>query len=156
VSEVSGVADVIARFVLAIDDRDWPTVTRYLADRVRRDYSSLTAAPPDEIAGPDLVAEWREVLSGLDTHQHVLGLPVIDVPDDDGREAARAAVHVVATHTLNGDPGSPWIVGGTYRFRLRRVGDRWRISAITLDTRWETGERALLDRAAARRTTAAG
>ena len=82
---------------------------------MRRDYSVADRRRPDEIAGPDLVAEWRAVLAGLDAHQHLLGLPVVDL---DGAEA-RAAVHVIGTHVLDGDPGSPWVVGGTYRIRLR-------------------------------------
>jgi hypothetical protein len=140
---VTAATDTIARFVMAIDDHDWDGVTRCLADVVRRDYQSLTGAAPDDIAGADLVAEWRAALTGLDGHQHILGLPVVE---GGGREA-RAAVHVVATHVLEGDPGSPWVVGGTYRFTLRRAGDRWRIAAVTVDTRWQTGDRAVLERA---------
>jgi catechol 2,3-dioxygenase-like lactoylglutathione lyase family enzyme len=47
-----------------------------------------------------------------------------------------------------GIPGSPWVVGGTYRFVLRRLEGRWRIVALTLDTRWETGDSAVLERGA--------
>ena len=71
------------------------------------------------------------------------------VVDEDG-DAARASVHVIGTHALAGDPGSPWTVGGTYRFALRREGERWRIAAIRLDVRWQTGDAGLLDRAAGR------
>jgi hypothetical protein len=150
------VVDVVARMFVALDDHDWESVIRCLAPTVHRDYSSLTGADPDDIDGPDLVAEWRAAIGGLDAHQHLLGLPVVDVPDDavpdgDGTgEAARASVPVVGTHVLAGDPGSPWVVGGTYRMSLRRIEDLWRITAITLDTRWQTGDRTLLERAAAR------
>ena len=47
---------------------------------------------------------------------------------------------------LEGDPGSPWVVGGTYRFALSRRDGSWRIAAITLDTRWQTGDAAILTR----------
>jgi hypothetical protein len=139
------VADVLARFAMAVDEHDWDAVAAHLADTVRRDYSSLTGAAPDEIAGRDLAAEWAGALAGLDAHQHLLGLPVIEADGD----AARAAAHVIGTHVLAGDPGSPWVVGGTYRFELRRAGGGWRIAALTLDTRWQTGDGALLQRAAA-------
>lgn len=139
---MSAVADALARFVLAIDDHDWDTVTAALADTVRRDYTSLFGGEPDVIAGSALAGEWKGVLSGLDAHQHLLGLPVVEVSGD----AARASVHVVATHVLEGDPGSPWAVGGTYRFALSRPDGRWRIAAITLDTRWQTGDAAILTR----------
>ena len=60
----------------------------------------------------------------------------------------RPAVPVIGTHVLDDDPGSPWVVGGTYRFALRPVDGRWRIVAITLDTRWQTGDAGVLQRAA--------
>jgi SnoaL-like domain len=56
----------------------------------------------------------------------------------------------VATHVLDGDPGSPWVVGGTYRLVLRRDGERWRIVELKLDTRWQTGDSGMLERAASR------
>lgn len=152
----AAVVDTVARCLVALDDHDWETVIGCMAPAVHRDYSSLTGADPDDIAGPDLVAEWRAAIGGLDAHQHLLGLPVVDTHsdghqagDDDAGEA-RTSVPVVGTHVLAGDPGSPWVVGGTYRIVLRRIDDRWRITAITLDTRWQTGDRTVLERAAAR------
>jgi SnoaL-like domain len=91
-----------------------------------------------------LVGEWRDLLTGLDSHQHLTGPAVVDL---NGEEAS-ADVHVVGTHVLEGHPGSPWVVGGTYRFGLRRLDERWRIAAIKLDTRWQTGDAAILERAA--------
>jgi hypothetical protein len=90
---VNAVTDLLARFTLALDDHDWDGVTRCLAGTVRRDYRSLTGAEPDDIAGPDLVAEWRGALRGLDSHQHLLGPPVVDI---DGDVRARAAVSSLA------------------------------------------------------------
>ena len=141
---MSSVSDALARFMLALDDHDREGVTAALGETVRRDYTSLFGGEPDEIAGPALAAEWRGVLAGLDGHQHLLGLPAVDVEGDE----ARAAVPVIGTHVLDGDPGSPWVVGGTYRFALRRLSGRWRIVAITLDARWQTGDAGVLQRAA--------
>jgi SnoaL-like domain len=143
---VSSVADTLARFIVALDDHDWDGVTAILGETVRRDYTSLFGGEPDEISGPALAAEWKGVLMGLDAHQHLLGMPVVEVDDDE----ARAAVHVIGTHVLEGDPGSPWVVGGTYRFVLRRLDSRWRIVTLTLDTRWQTGDSAVLQRAGSR------
>lgn len=140
---MSGVVDTLARFVIALDDHDWERVESALADTVRRDYSSLFGNEPDTIAGPALTAEWRGLLSGLDSHQHLLGPAAVDV---DGDEAS-ADVPVIGTHVLGGDPGSPWVVGGTYRFELRRDGGRWRVASIRLDARWQTGDAAILERA---------
>jgi hypothetical protein len=138
------VADAVARFLLALDDHEWGRVEAALEETVSRDYTSLFGGETDAIAGSALVGEWREFVTGLDSHQHLTGPAVVDL---NGEEAS-AEVHVVATHVLEGDPGSPWVVGGTYRFALRRRADRWRIAAIKLETRWQTGDAAILDRAA--------
>jgi hypothetical protein len=138
------VADAVGRFLLALDDHQWSRVEAALDETVSRDYTSLFGGKPDAIAGSALVAEWREMLTGLDSHQHLTGPAVVDFD----REGAPAAVHVVGTHVLEGDPGSPWVVGGTYRFGLHRREGRWRIAAIKLDTRWQTGDAAILGRAA--------
>ncbi|HEY8466642.1 MAG TPA: nuclear transport factor 2 family protein [Solirubrobacterales bacterium] len=140
------VKDAIARFLLALDDRDWERVEAALDETVSRDYSSLFGAEPDAIARDHLVSEWRGLLSGLDAHQHLLGPAVVDV---DGDEAA-ASVHVVGTHVLEGHPGSPWVVGGTYRLALRRRDGEWRIASIQLDTKWQSGDAAVLEDAAQR------
>jgi hypothetical protein len=139
---MSSITEALAAFVLALDDHDWDGVEAALAPTVRRDYTSLFGGEPDEISGPALVAEWKGVLERLDGHQHLLGPPVVEVEDDQ----ARAAVHVIGTHILDGDPDSPWVVGGTYRFELRRLDGRWRVVAVTLDTRWQTGDAAILQR----------
>jgi SnoaL-like domain len=143
---MSRVAETLARFALAIDDHDWDGVTTALAETVHRDYTSLFGGEPDDISGPALAAEWKSAITGLDAHQHLLGTPVVEVEDDE----AEASVHVLATHVLDGDPGSPWVVGGTYRFVLRRLDGRWRIVTLTLDTRFQTGDSAVLQRAASR------
>jgi hypothetical protein len=132
------VADAVARFLLALDDHEWGRVEAALDETVNR------GGEPDAIAGSALVAEWRKFVTGLDSHQHLTGPVVVEL---DGVEAS-ADVHVIATHVLEGDPGSPWVVGGTYRFTFRRREERWRIAAIRLDTRWQTGDAAILERGA--------
>jgi hypothetical protein len=139
------VADAVARFLLALDDHRWVGVEAALDETVNRDYTSLFGGEPDAISGAALVAEWQEFVTGLDSHQHLTGPVVVEL---NGEEEASGDVHVIATHVLDGDPGSPWVVGGTYRFALRRRGGRWRIAAIKLDTRWQTGDAAILERAA--------
>jgi hypothetical protein len=137
-------ADAVARFLLALDDHQWAQVEAALDETVRRDYTSLFGGEPDAIAGSALVSEWRELLTALDSHQHLTAPAVVDL---NGEEAS-ADVHVVGTHVLEGHPGSPWVVGGTYRFGLRRREERWRIDAIKLDTRWQTGDADILKLAA--------
>jgi hypothetical protein len=97
------VADASARFLLALDDHRWGQVEVALDETLSRDYTSLFGGKPDAIAASGLVAEWREVLTGLDSHQHLTGPAVVELI---GGEAS-ANVHVVAMHVLEGHPGSP-------------------------------------------------
>jgi hypothetical protein len=138
------VADAVGRFLLALDDHRWDRVEAALDETVDRDYTSLFGGEPDAVAGSAVVAEWRAMLSALDSHQHLTGPAVVEVNGED----ASVDIHVVGTHVLDGDPDSPWVVGGTYRLALRRRQGRWRIAAIKLDTRWQTGDAAILERAA--------
>ena len=94
----------------------------------------------DEVA---LAAEWRDLLTGLDAHQHLTGPPVVDV---DGDESS-VDVHVVGAHVLEGDPAargwsaapidSPSAVARALAHRRRQA-----------DTPWQTGDSAVLERAA--------
>ena len=93
------VTDTIARFVLALDDRDWEGVTSYLGETVRRDYTSLFGGEADEIAGPALVAEWRGVLTGLDAHQHLLGPPAVTVDGDEAAQPPTSSARTCSTAT---------------------------------------------------------
>jgi hypothetical protein len=44
----------------------------------------------------------------------------------------------------NATGGSLWTVGGTYRFELRRVTERWIINGLTLQVAWVDGNQAVI------------
>jgi hypothetical protein len=56
----------------------------------------------------------------------------------------------ILVRAIPGKPVTGWVVGGTYRFVLRRDGERWRIVELKRDTRWQTGDSGVLARAASR------
>lgn len=135
------VRDTISRYGRCIDDRDWAGLVSILADRIRLDFTPLWGGEPEELAGTDLVARWREMSERLDATQHLITgvLPAID-----GDEAT-AVANLVAVHrrvNLTGD--SLWTVGGTYRFGLRRAAGRWAIESLALRVAWVDGNQAVI------------
>jgi hypothetical protein len=89
----------------------------------------------------DLVAAWRRLLTPLGSTQHLLGPVDVQASSHD----AAAACHVRAYHVRKGTPGGDeWMVAGHYQFELSSIGRAWRITAITLQTFYQTGNPMLL------------
>lgn len=83
------------------------------------------------------------MLAGFDCTQHLLGNVVVDIDGDD----AHATCYLQAQHVLGGDV---FTVGGTYRDRISRTPDGWRIAERRLEPVWQTGDAGLVAIAAGR------
>jgi hypothetical protein len=113
---------------------------------VDTDYTSLFGGEPQNQRGDDLIAGWRAALATVST-QHLLG--PIDVTVAGGGASATAECHVRAWHHAKGAPGGDeWVVGGHYLFGLARTGERWTITATTLEVLQQSGNLELLAQAA--------
>ncbi|HEY8549517.1 MAG TPA: nuclear transport factor 2 family protein [Vicinamibacterales bacterium] len=135
----------IARLMHAIDLRRWADVANVLAAEVTTDYTSLFGGEVQRQRRDDLVAGWRTLLTPLDATQHLLG-PIDVRPSDQG---AAASCHVRGYHVRKGAPGGDeWMVAGHYDFALSQADGAWRITAITLHTLYQTGNRAVLQQTA--------
>lgn len=139
-AQVATVVDAVA--VLA-DLQAFSELETRFAPTVFVDYESLSGVPGAEVSASALMAQWAGLLPGFDVTRHVLGEPVVTV---DGTTAA-ASVSVTATHWLGADT---WTVSGRYHYALDRMDEAWRITRMRLEVESETGDRAVLGRAAAR------
>lgn len=135
------VCQVLARFTLALDGRDWPAYRAVFTDEVDVDYSSYRPGSVGRMPAGDWVARAERLFPGLDATQHALFLPEVVVDGDHG--STRTPMR--ADHFLAGERYS---LGGVYLHRLVRTEGVWRISAVTLQVRWTEGDRDLLVRAA--------
>ena len=131
---------IVCAMTALVDLQHWSQLTDCFDDQVRADYSSLWGGEAQQIARADLIGQWRAMLPGFDATAHHLGPVKVQV---DGDRAA-ASADVQGTHVLGGDA---WVVEGQYRVELIRRGRSWRITALTLDSTAESGNRALADRA---------
>ena len=136
---------IIHRVVGVVHDLDrkrWAELREHFAPRVTTDYVSLFGGTPVEQDSDDLIALWRRNLASVVT-QHLLG-PIDIQPHGD---RIRARCHVRAMHHAAAASGSEWEVFGHYIFELVELGDEYRISALSLETLLQLGNRRLLEEA---------
>ncbi|MEV7775726.1 nuclear transport factor 2 family protein [Kitasatospora sp. NPDC086791] len=138
------VVDTCTRMCWHTDKREWDRLrTDVFADEVLVDYSSLDGGEPTELAAQDLIAAWRDLLSGLTATQHLLTNHLVRTEGD----TALATADFQATHLLPNALGDPlWTLGGHYRFTLRRTAAGWRIDGLTMTAVWAEGNRQILER----------
>jgi 3-phenylpropionate/cinnamic acid dioxygenase small subunit len=131
------VVDVLVRYTLALDSRDWALLRTCFADSAVARYSGLR--PANGYAAIEDVC--RRSLEPLTASQHLLGNILIEL--DGGH--ARATSYVQAQHVRTGLPGGDkYIVAGIYRDELSRTPDGWRIARRELDQLWTDGNPAVL------------
>ncbi len=127
-----------------IDARQWDDLRALYADEVETDYTSLFGGEVQRQPGDALIGAWNQLLTPLVT-QHLLGPIDVDVRGDE----ATARCHVRGYHFASAAPSGPtWMVAGHYIFKLRQVAGSWKISHMTLETFYQTGNQKLLQEAA--------
>jgi hypothetical protein len=144
-ADLESVRDTVTSVTHEIDAKHWTELRRLYADEVRIDYTSLFGGTPAKQTGDALIEGWKSALAKVRTH-HQLG--PISVKLTGG--AATATCQVRGLHQLEGAPGgSEWEVLGHYVFELSKDSSGvWKIRAMTLLTRIQTGNTKLLQEAA--------
>lgn len=111
------IIELVNRFGMAIDLRDWESFRSLFANPVEFDYSSI-----GETAGTlqpdDIVSTARRDLGGFQATQHMITNHQVEVLND----AATCYAHVRAQHFLPNDLGEPTFeMGGYYTVGLVRT-----------------------------------
>ena len=120
------IMDVLVRYAVSLDTRDWQRLRSCFAKDVRVSY------PPDvELTGPDATADFCErALAPYSVTQHLLGTHQIEIEGD----RARARTYLHATHIYA--HGEVYVLGGTYTDELERHPEGWRIARRSLTSDW--------------------
>lgn len=142
------VANCIARYFAAVDERNWERVAELMTDPFSLDYSSFGAGEPADLAPRTILAGWRKVLPGFDHTHHQMGNLDIEVEG----EKASASCYVTATHAIDHEV---WTVVGTYNKELVRDGADWKLSGSQFLFKYQSGATHLATEAQ-RRAAAAG
>lgn len=142
-------AAVLYRYAYGLDLRDWPAYRSVFADEVAVDFSSYRGRPTT-LDADEWVAEARATFEGLDATQHTMTNPLAWVEGD----TARLHMYVQAAHLLRDDGDDRWFtIGGYYDDALARDGSEWRITAVTLNVLWTTGDESIMGAARRRGST---
>jgi len=132
------IIEVAVRYCTAMDTKDWSLLDRcFVAD------ATVLYPGFDELRGlPALVGFLDGILGPLDATQHIATNFTVEV---EGEEAS-ATSYLHAQHVRHDAPGGPnFIFAGTYRDRLKRTEEGWRITRRELTTTWVEGNSRVLD-----------
>jgi hypothetical protein len=140
------ILDLIGRLVLALDGRDWDALGQLFTDTVYSDRTSLLGGEPVTVGRAEFVEGWRQTLQNLDEVHHMITCHVITL---DGDRAACSA-NMMGTHVYANHSGGPiWTVGGRHDYQLQRTADDWKISGLTFNLQWATGNMNIVNLAVA-------
>ncbi|WP_405625814.1 nuclear transport factor 2 family protein [Streptomyces sp. NBC_00016] len=138
---------LVSRFFRALDERkfegDW--ARGYVTDDVR------TTTPIGAADGVEAMAHARKALERYARTQHITSDLVIDVEPASGRATASwnalmTHVHHDTTLRQRGEDADPlFTVGGYWEAELRREREGWRISRMSVQALWTTGQPPELD-----------
>ncbi|HZX15818.1 MAG TPA: nuclear transport factor 2 family protein [Pseudomonas sp.] len=137
--------DVLCRFFLSFDRRDWASMTNCLSSLVFIDYSSSGREKPSSMSGKDFVKRRENAVDNLAKHHSFSNLLLAYEQNEDS-VSARCNYLILRF----GDSQSTDIGGenffhscGNYDFLLSRADDCWRISSITQHALQSWGNRNL-------------
>jgi hypothetical protein len=139
------IIQLINRFGIAIDLRDWKSFRGLFADAVEFDYSSIGEVA--SILDPEAIANTaRNDLGSFQATQHAITNHQVELLGDN----ATGYAHVRAMHFLPNDQGESILeMGGYYQAGLVRIDSDWKIQSWKFTVLWSRGNQKLFDLAKA-------
>jgi hypothetical protein len=144
----SDLRDLIHRYALGLDTRDWDLWRSIFTDDVVIDLSDYQPDPPPRRLPIDTFLGYtKRLFAGFDATQHFIGTHRFAIDGD----RATITAHMRAEHWLtSGQGGDRYTMYGTYTDECVRTADGWRVSTVKLTLLREEGNRHLMLLAARR------
>jgi hypothetical protein len=134
--EKDRVVETITDLFVGTDARDWPAVLECFTPQVWFDMRSLTGVAASSVAANDIVASWEKGLAPLRAVHHQAGNFKVRFDGDE----ADAFCYAIASHYLPTTSGRDTrVFVGSYDFRLKKDGARWRISKFRFNLKYVDG-----------------
>lgn len=137
--------DVLCRFFLSFDQRDWPAMAECLAPLITVDYSSSGREPPSTMSGDDFVRRRQNAVDRL-SKQHGFSNLLI-TPQPDGKAVSARCNYLILRFLLPQDCSTQeegfFHSCGSYQFLISYMQSEWKISSITQHTLRSWGDAAL-------------
>mgnify|MGYP006123000129 FL=1 len=134
-------------YAQGIDTRDFKLLRSIFTQNITMDFEDYSGQPSSSLKADDWVAGCRVLFSGLDSTQHVMSNPIVDIEG----ERAQCRMYMKAEHFFQNSGGSSdFALGGYYIDQLEKVNGKWLINAVTLKILWNRGNRHIMSMASAR------
>jgi len=135
------ISDVINRYGLAVDARDWALFRTCFTDDIEVDLSSVAPGHVFQGKADQFVSRTRETIEGLDATQHIITNHAHEIHGD----TAKCTSYLHAQHVAKNDFGdSHHVLAGYYNYDMVRTDDGWKIKKYRLTITWGTGNSAVL------------
>lgn len=137
-SDKQEIAEVLYRYATALDSRDGGLLRQVFLEDAVFEIGAGVGRFEGVAAIADVVGAF---LGGLEASQHIISNPVIELDGD----RATSACYLHAQHYLPDQRtgGNTLEIGGTYRDRLVRTPDGWRIEHRELEVTWTEGNHGI-------------
>jgi hypothetical protein len=126
VADRLAIQDLIARYPLAVDGRDWDALDSLFTADARIDFTAFGGPAGDLLSTKEFL---RDALGGFRRSQHMMGLPAITLDGD--RATARTSCN--NPMVIDGADGetSVWLIGLWYDDEFVETADGWRFASRT-------------------------
>lgn len=124
--------DVLCRFFLSFDNRDWPSMTECLAPQITIDYSSSGRENPSTMSGHDFVRRRQDAVDNLAKHHSFSNL-LLTRQSDESMVSARCNYLILRfdrSQQLAAMKEDFFHSCGSYEFLLEDIQGHWKISSI--------------------------
>ena len=137
--KMEGINQVINQLFIATDQQNWETVESSFADSVRLDYSTMSGSPAALLTPKEITTAWKGILPGFTHTHHQIGNIIGNI----NGSSAHVFCYGTATHFLENNDGNIWTVVGSYDFDLIRIDEKWKISAMKFNFKYQDGNNSL-------------
>ena len=131
--------ETISQLFVASDNREWNKVEAIFADQVELDYSSMNGNPAVVLSPKQITDNWKTILPGFTNTHHQLG----NFITKQNGNTAEVFCYGTATHFLEHEAGNIWTVVGSYNIELKQIDDKWRVSKMKLNYKYQDGNTQL-------------
>lgn len=130
---MKSVEEKVYQLFIATDQKDWETVLNVFDRQVDLDYSSMSGQPEAVLKAEDIVSAWKSLLPGFTQTHHQIGNVMVSGDDTH----ASVFAYGTATHFIEGE--GVWVVVGSYDFDLIKRNEKWRITKMTFNFKYQDG-----------------
>ena len=136
---MKNINETVAQLFVASDNREWNKVEAIFADEVELDYSSMNGNPAVVLSPKQITDNWKTILPGFTSTHHQLG----NFITKQNGNTAEVFCYGTATHYLEHEAGNIWTVVGSYNIELTQIDDKWRVSKMKLNYKYQDGNTQL-------------